>query len=169
MTETHKVFLSFYNEDIEYKEKFEKLFSNCIVSKSIQEGEIPDGICTDETMRRIRDSLADSTVTVVLIGNNTYKRKYVDWEIYSSLRNTEYSSRSGLLGILLPTRSDFNTNHYCASTIPPRLQDNVVTKYAHLYNWTYDHNQIVNMIDYAFSLRKTGKVDLSRERFGKNH
>lgn len=31
--------------------------------------------------------LTDSTVTIVLIGSETYKRKWVDWEIYSSLRS----------------------------------------------------------------------------------
>ena len=58
-----------------------------MVSKSIQPGDIDTDTDTERVMQRIRDEyLKDSTVTVVLIGQHTWQRKYVDWEIYSSLR-----------------------------------------------------------------------------------
>ncbi|MBN1655077.1 MAG: TIR domain-containing protein [Deltaproteobacteria bacterium] len=42
----------------------------------------------DYVMRRIRDEhLRDSTVTIVMIGNCTWSRKYVDWELQASLRS----------------------------------------------------------------------------------
>ncbi len=45
----------------------------------------------DHTIRqKIRDEyLKDSTVTIVLVGLETKKRKHVDWEIYSSMYNGE--------------------------------------------------------------------------------
>ena len=65
--------------------------------------------------------LKDSTVTVVLIGEETWKRKHVDWEIGSSLRQTQNNSRSGLLGIILPTYPRESVKKYNPYTIPPRL------------------------------------------------
>ena len=53
-------------------------------------------------MRKIREKyLTNSTVTIVFIGECTKARKYVDWEIASSLRNDPNNGRSGLLGINL--------------------------------------------------------------------
>ncbi|WP_372493341.1 TIR domain-containing protein [Janibacter melonis] len=38
-------------------------------------------------MDRIRTKyLGDSSVTIVLVGSCTWARRYVDWEVYSSLR-----------------------------------------------------------------------------------
>ena len=106
MTKKHKVFISFYSADMKWKEKFEELFhdsTDTIVSRSVQEGDIEDELKTERVRQRIRDKyLRDSTVTIVLIGPETWQRKHVDWEIGSSLRHTEYNRRSGLIGIFLP-------------------------------------------------------------------
>ena len=104
----HKVFVSYHHDnDQEYRDLFEGLFSDIhdiIVSQSVQIGDIDQNLKTDTIRQKIRDEyLRDSTVTVVLIGAETWKRKHVDWEIGASIRQTQYSSRSGLLGILLPT------------------------------------------------------------------
>ena len=53
------------------------------------DGDIDDSLATDTIRQRIRDNfIRDATVTVVLIGPCTWQRKYVDWEIGSSLRAT---------------------------------------------------------------------------------
>ena len=58
-------------------------------SRSVDIGDIPKGLHLDEISRRIRDDyLSDSTVTVVLIGKDTWRRKHVDWEIAASIRDT---------------------------------------------------------------------------------
>jgi hypothetical protein len=175
LVDKHKVFVAFHSADVEYKDKFEKICKDVIVTRSVQDGDIPDGIATETTMQKIRDDyLSDSTVTVVLIGKNTWQRKYVDWEIYSSLRETKNSFRSGLLGILLPTYPRSEPGKYTHNTIPPRLYDNTnrgdSTKigYANIYEWIEDPQTIKKIVDEAFSKRDTVPVDISRDRFEKN-
>ena len=104
----HNVFVSYYHaEDQYYRERFEGLFSgihDIMVSKSVEMGDIDPNLPTERVRQIIRDKyLRDSTVTVVLVGAYTWQRKYVDWEIGSSIRKTKNNTRSGLLGILLPT------------------------------------------------------------------
>jgi hypothetical protein len=98
MTETHqprhKVFVSYHHaNDQNYRDFFERLFTDVhdiMISKSVQIGEIDPDLKTDTVRQKIRDNyLRDSTVTVVLIGEETWKRKHVDWEIGSSIRSTQ--------------------------------------------------------------------------------
>lgn len=176
MVDKHKVFVAFHSDDKEYKERFERICKDVIDTRSVQDGDIPDGIQTETTMQRIReDYLSDSTVTVVLVGKSTWQRKYVDWEIYSSLRITEKSRRSGLLGILLPTYPRNEPGRYDIHTIPPRLYDNTnkgdsnKVGFANLYTWTEDPQTIKKWVDEAFSKRDNVPVDLNRDRFARNH
>jgi hypothetical protein len=106
-TPKHKVFVSYHHSlDQDYREKFEALFAGryeIMISKSVQMGDIDPNLKTDTIRQKIRDEyLRDSTVTVVLVGEKTWQRKHVDWEISASIRRTEYNPRSGLLGIILP-------------------------------------------------------------------
>ena len=115
-------------------------------------------------MRKIReDYLTDSTVTLVLIGDETYKRKYVDWEIASTLRNDPNNKRSGLLGIYLPGKSD--------SEVPYRLQDNVDCGYAKVYSYpTGKPETLEKWIDEAYEKRNDPNYesDNSRDLFERN-
>ncbi len=123
----HKVFISYHHEiDQEFKDRFVKIMANYIVDKSVDTGDIVDSnLPLDEIRRRIRDDfIADATVTVVLIGPCTWRRKHVDWEIGSSLRDTKRNSRCGLLGIVLPNHPDYGTGQYNLRLLPPRLADN---------------------------------------------
>lgn len=176
MTDLHKVFVSYYHdEDQEYRNRFEKICQDVIVSRSIQPGDIDTDTNTERVMQRIRDEyLKDSTVTVVLIGLHTWQRKYVDWEIYSSLRLTPSKLRSGLLGIRLPTRQDYKRRTYDYCTVPPRLYDNAIKNnnpepYAYVYDWSEDPTEIQKWVNRAYSVRNTYTPNLSRDRFGKNH
>lgn len=54
MAQRHKVFISFHSADIKYKEEFERLFQkeyNVMISNSVQENDIGDGLKT-ETVRQ---------------------------------------------------------------------------------------------------------------------
>lgn len=177
MTETHKVFLSYYyEEDAHYRYLFEKYFSNVIVSKSVEVGDIEPNRNSDYVYQKLRDEyLRDSTVTVVLIGQHTWQRKFVDWEVYATLRNTKYNARSGLLGLILPTYRRPKPDKYNAHTIPPRLYDNVAERndgqqpYANIYWWTEDPMVISNVIHEAFLRRNNTTPINNRAMFGRNH
>lgn len=157
----HRVFVSFHHAlDEAYKIRFEHLFCHvekAVYSHSVQDGELDTGLSTETIRQTIRDKhLRNSSVTVVLVGQETWKRKHVDWEISSSLRHTMLNRRSGLVGLLLPTRLDCHTPaRPTYNTIPARLVDNVRRGYATLHPWTEDVNQMVAIIHSAWSRRFT--------------
>lgn len=166
----HKVFISHYHADATAVNEFVKKFANeeDIFIPKIVGDDYDTTINSDDAeyiMRRIReDYLTDSTVTIVLIGNETYKRKYVDWEIASTLRNDPNNKRSGLIGIFLPNKNSKNTS------VPERLQDNIDSGYAKLYEYpTYPHRELETWIDEAYEQREDGsKVDNSRKLYRYN-
>jgi hypothetical protein len=154
----HKVFVSYHHlRDHAYRDSFEYMFAyanDIMVVKSVQIGNLDPNLKTENLRQKIRDEyLRDSTVTVVLIGAETWKRKHVDWEIAASIRHTQYNPRSGLLGIILPTYPRQDQQTYDPYTIPPRLYDNIKCRFAEIYNWSNDANTVQNWIHEAFERR----------------
>lgn len=166
----HKVFISHYHADADVVKEFIDKFANeeDIFIPKIVGDDYDTTINSDDSeyiMRRIREEyLTDSTVTIVLIGDETYKRKYVDWEIASTLRNDTYNKRSGLIGIFLPNKNKRNT------TIPERLQDNIDSGYAKLYEYPeFPRLELEKWIEDAYEQREDGsKVDNSRKLYKYN-
>ena len=76
------------------------------------------GHLSDDTIKNnyIRPKIANSSVTIVLIGKETGGRWWVDWEIYYSLLKTAGNDRNGLLGILIPYKEHWT---------PSRLEKNL--------------------------------------------
>jgi len=69
----------------------------------VNTGEISDFLSDEQIRQTIRDEyLKDSAVTIVLVGQETKRRKHVDWEIYSSMYNGKINKKSGILVINLP-------------------------------------------------------------------
>ena len=81
------------------------------LDRSVHAGDISDGL-SDERIREIvrDDYLKDSTVTIVLVGTETRRRKHVDWEIYSSMYDGVVNRKSGIVVITLPTTGGENVN-----------------------------------------------------------
>ena len=138
----HKVFISYYHEnDQEYKNRLAQALDSKFVDKSVSQGDIHDkGLHLDEIRRRIRDDhIADSTVTIVLIGPCTWRRKHVDWEISASIIHRQNNRRCGLLGLLLPTHPDYGKAPQKRNRrlIPPRLARNIDGNdpFAVIYDW----------------------------------
>jgi hypothetical protein len=155
----HNVFVSYHHTepDQTYRNDFEKYFAShyeVIISKSVQIGEIDPNLQTDTVRQKIRDEyLRDAIVTIVLIGANTWQRKHVDWEISSSIRDTEKNPRSGLLGIFLPSFPFSDNRTFNPRIIPPRLYDNWRDGnqgFAQLHYWTNDPLQLKEWIHRAF-------------------
>jgi hypothetical protein len=172
-TPRHKVFVSYHHaNDQKYRDYFEKLFSDkheIMVSKSVQIGDIDPNLTTETVRQKIRDEyLSDSTVTIVLIGAQTWQRKHIDWEIGSSIRDTKHSSRSGLLGIILPTYPRNDTTKYDPYTIPPRLHYNIECEFAKIYNWSDDSSRVQEWIHDAFERRTKIIPDNSFDSFINN-
>ena len=106
----HKVFISHHHRNDQwYKEKlveFGKRHS-VFVDRSVDTGDIPDDWTDEQIRREIRDRyLRESTVTVVLVGKETKRRKHIDWEIHSSMYDGTVNHQSGIVVINLPGISD---------------------------------------------------------------
>lgn len=171
MTDRHKVFVSFHHDDQWYKDRFVEMMDGYIVDESVHDEDIDDVNLMTETIRRtIRDDfIADATVTVVLVGKCTWQRKHVDWEIGSSLRNTEKNPRCGLLGILLPNHPNYKTKSFSRYLVPPRLADNCGRdSYALIYKWVDSPRSVQDWIHEAFIRRYDLNPDNGRLQFKRN-
>lgn len=169
----HKVFVSYHHaNDQAYRNHFEALFTrihDVMVSSSVQIGEIDPNLATETVRQKIRDEyLRESTVTVVLIGSQTWQRKHVDWEIGSSIRNTQYNPRSGLLGIILPSYPRTDTSKYDPYTIPPRLHSNIENGFASIHNWNNSPEVVQQWIHAAYERRNKIIPDNSYPNFANN-
>lgn len=119
----HKCFVSYHAQDTDEVVDFLDQFGTEFIAKTIgvtDEDDFIDSDNADYIMDQIRTKyLGDSTVTIVLAGKCTWARRYVDWEVYSSLRNSKYSKVNGLLAIALPSVSGAGV------ALPERVGDNV--------------------------------------------
>jgi len=110
----HKVFISYHHENVQsYKDALVKWNKSAevFVDKSVDTNDISDEL-PDEAIRvKIRDEyLRDSTVTIVLVGEETAKRKHIDWEMYSSMKDGPVNKKSGIVVILLPSVTGTSTH-----------------------------------------------------------
>lgn len=82
------------------------------IDGSVNTGDIPDNLPPQTIRRIIRDNyLGSSTVTILLVGTETWGRKHVDWELKSSMINGSVNRKSGILVITLPS---VDAGHYTA-------------------------------------------------------
>src|SRR5207245_253213 len=92
-----KVFISFYQRDRAEVDAFIKWadLGNVFIPRALGTYDNEDFINSDNpeyVMQQIRGKyLGDSTVTIVLVGACTHSRRYVDWELKTSLRRGEYT------------------------------------------------------------------------------
>ena len=155
-----KTFVSYYHRDNQdNRTKFENLFGDLVVSKSVEDGDI-DSDNSDEYIKQLiqKDFLEDTTVLVVLIGPKTKCRMHVDWEISGALNLRVGDNNSGLLGIKLPGHPDYGTGKHNYDLLPARLSDNLKTGYAIIRDWTDDRVKMQSYIEEAFANR-TAKED----------
>ncbi|AOG60378.1 hypothetical protein SHELI_v1c04270 [Spiroplasma helicoides] len=151
-----KVFVSYYHKDDQiYKDGLVKWSeqNKVFIDGSVDTGDIDEYLPAERIYQIIRDEyLRDTSVTIVLLGLNTKKRKHVDREIGSSLRDTGKNPRSGLVIILLPefVRS-FGTN-ITQQNSGERIYDNVKNGYAVVIEWDKSSSQnLKSLIDKAYS------------------
>lgn len=167
-----KCFISYHKADEKEVAKFIADFgSTNFIYRRISEMDqnIIDSTDKDYVMRRIRELyLSDSTVTIVLIGKCTWARRYVDWEIASTLRNDPKNGRSGLMAITLPSVAG-------SGQLPARLGDNVKGRdgtegYARWWTYPKTAADLEYCIEDAFNARSTraNLIDNTRAKMAYN-
>lgn len=125
----HKVFVSYHHGgDQAYYDAFSTTFHDGY--DAIYDNSLERKVDSDNAlyvMQRIRDTcITGTSCTIVLVGANTYKRKYVDWEIYATL-----DKGHGLIGVRLPSAPIVQG----FVIVPDRLNDNIQSGYASWLTW----------------------------------
>ncbi len=163
----HKCFLCYRAGDADEVTTFVEDFGDVFIPRVIgvsDDDPFVDSSDTDYVLDCIREEyLTDSTVTIVMVGRCTWARKYVDWEVYSSLRNDKNNKRSGLMAITLPSVADYDDRR-----LPNRVADNVDGKVGYARWWKYPKSKdgLRSHIAEAFTARstKTDLIENSRAR-----
>lgn len=111
----HKVFISYFHKDdqsykdllIDRKEinQEKRVYQSIFDDYSVHEDEIDDQGKSAETIRKIiRDEyIKQSSVLILLCGQRTKERKYIDWELHAAMFDTEENPKLGILVINLPS------------------------------------------------------------------
>jgi hypothetical protein len=168
-----KCFISYHHQDAAEVRAFVDRFSDVLIAKGIGEGVSDDDNFvksndTEYVLRSIREKyLSDSTVTIVMIGRCTWERKYVDWEIASTLRHDPNNGRSGLVGVTLPSIANYD-----GTKAPARLQTNAHINetndgYARWMKYPSSAASLTSWIEDAYSARTdAARVRLIQPRGG---
>jgi hypothetical protein len=157
-----KVFISYYHGDQKEVNQFVNDFSDVFIPKiiGVKDGDFDvDSTNPDYIMRKIREQkLEDSTVTIVLIGECTHSRRYVDWEVKASLQKGQ-TLPNGLIAINLPSMGN-------RGGLPQRVSENVIRNaqgndigYARYYKYPKSKMELSNWIEDAYNAR-TGRANL---------
>lgn len=111
----HKVFISYYHKDDQaYKnylielQEFNadtQMWQSIFDDYSVRENDIDDTGLTDETIRKIirDDYINEASVLILLCGNRTKERKFIDWELHAAMYDTEEKPKLGIVVINLPS------------------------------------------------------------------
>lgn len=154
----HKTFISYHHEDEAEVSEFINFFDHdhdVLISRGIgasMAGDVINSTNSDYIKQRIRNLyLGDSTVTLVMVGAATWGRRFVDWEIAASLRNTSTTSRNGLVAITLPSVANL------ARKLPERVNDNIDgdAGYARWMKYPTSTASLARIIDDAYNRRTT--------------
>lgn len=156
-----KVFISHFKKDrtevdafIDRFAKREGIFIPYVLGANDNDNFI-ESTNPEYVMTQIRSKyLQDTTVTIVLLGSCTHSRRYIDWELKSSLRQGEYTP-NGVIGLLLPSQGN-------SAFLPPRFIDNWNADnkcYARYYGYPSSGEQLRSWIEDAFSAR-TNRANL---------
>lgn len=170
----HKVFISYQHKfDWFYQWQLSELLDEISINKSVCDGDI-DPENSDEYIKRLinENHINDATVLIVLIGQDTYNRKFIDWEISGALDYKVGNKRAGLIGIVLPTHPWYSTGFIPYNLMPSRLWHNFSAGYAQIYCWNpwiYNKNYLKAIIHNAYSSRQNySLIENSLPQFKRN-
>lgn len=198
----HKVFISYYHkEEQDYKEQLSKMkewnsdknqYISIFDDYSVNQNDIDDVGMTDEQIRReIRDNyIKDATVLILVCGENTKRRKHIDWEIHAAMYDSDVNPKMGILVIdvgqdslqiacgeeeenimgsgcfwvQLKKEEKYLQENY--PNLPDRIIENIALEAVSITvtNWNVIKNQpqkLKELIDRAYNRKKTNQYDHS--------
>ncbi len=159
-----KVFVSYHHElDQFWFFRFTYQFSEQL--EAFQDQSLDDEVDSEDPTyvnRVIReDYIRGSSCTIVLCGAETWKRRYVDWEIDSTLH-----FEHALLGVLVPGTPLGPGQKYW---VPARLHDNIQNGYAMWTSWPSGSEELKIFIEKALGMsRNTYLIQNDRPKMKRN-
>ena len=142
-----RVFVSYHHQDQTAVDVFRACFGDTYdVFSDASLDRLIDSNDTGYVSRTIReDYITGTSLTIVLCGVDTWKRKYVDWEIHSTLLKDH-----ALLGIMLPNiQGAMQSDGQRRWLVPSRLHTNIEGGYAHFITWPENAAVLSTAIDHA--------------------
>src|SRR5712692_6633408 len=141
-----KVFISYHHEQDQFWfNHFSNTFSEDY--EVFQDQSLDDEVDSEdlEYVNRVirQDYIKGSSITIVLCGSETWKRRFIDWEIASTLHHEH-----ALLGILIPGTLPAANGKY---GVPDRLYENIETGYAAWSLWPGNPDQLKTLIEGALN------------------
>jgi hypothetical protein len=170
----HKCFISYHSADAVEVLDFVETYEGVLIPRAVGVSEDAPWIDSEDDgyiFDTIRDEyLADSTVTIALIGRCTWARKFIDWEVYSTLRQDRVNRLNGLLALRLPSVAGGG------GSLPIRVRDNVIRGankvdlgYGRYYVYPSSERELRGWIDDAFEARSSRRHLIRNERSRKRY
>lgn len=157
-----KVFISYHHADEDEVAAFRAFYQDvaqCFISRGINAGmpgDVIDSGDPEYVMGRIRTlHLQDSTVTVVMIGNETCARRFVDWELQASLRQPANGLPNDVLGIKLSSYRDTGYPQRLNYNLLPPDRTEDIDCYARAYKMPSCAGDLTRWIEDAFAARSS--------------
>jgi hypothetical protein len=163
----HKCFISYHRVDEEAVLAFKDQFDDAEDAFIFRGQSMPEDLINSSDDEYVigeirRRFLADSSVTIVLVGRCTWSRKFVDWEVQASLRQPAGGLPNGLLAIVLDQLQRSNP----APTLPERVKSNVESGYARYHWYPSNGDELTGWVDDAYAAR-TGSAALIQNPRGR--
>lgn len=177
-----KVFISYFKGDKVWVNKLVKDYgqpgSGVFIPSVVGVKDEDDFVNSDNSeyiISAIRERyIQDTSVTIVVIGQCIHSRKYIDWEVKSSLRQPANGMPNGLLGLAVPPPTDFSGNpiwHH----LPDRFSKNYIQNrqdisYARYYTWPTSAADLRRWIEevYDLAVNKSNLIENPQEIIWRN-
>lgn len=153
----HKCFIAYHRADIDAVTMFVDTFADVFIPRviGVSDSDLFKDPVNSEDEAYIKAQigakyLSDSSVTILFAGRCAWSRRYIDWELSSTMRDDPVNGRSGLMAI---TPSDKSVNK-----LPARFSDNYVhnaASYAKFYYFPTSESALRTEIEDAFQARTT--------------
>lgn len=156
-----KIFISYHRADTKYRKKLESILDEeGIEYYSVPENAQFNGQSHQYIKDQIISCMSDCSIVICLIGQETYSRPHVDWEIHAALKGG-VGKRKGLIAVMLEVRGD-SKNDIDYETFPNRIQDN--EEYAVIEQFASLSERLYYAIKVAENNRKDEELNINNSR-----
>lgn len=155
-----KIFISYHRADKKYKDRtLEILKDHGYRYYCVDENQIFNGWKHQHIADYICSKMEDCDLLLCIVGEETFSRPHVDWEIHTSLKGG-VGKRKGIVAVMLEKRQD-NINDINYETFPTKLQEN--SEYIVLEQYASINDRIEYAIETAIKNRADKNIAITHK------